>query len=152
MEDVGVQGIGSHGGLFRRILVCYDGSGGARRALHVAQSLADDVGGAVELLLVIRPPAHAETSEAREAAIETERRQLSDGLDEVIGRIEHLALSTPHEVVHDSPSDAIADFVKQHGFDLVVVGTHGREQVVHRGVGRTVEALLRKQPCPLLVV
>ncbi len=152
MDETSTRDIGTHGGVFRRILVCYDGSNGARRALHVAQSLADDVGGTVELLIVIRPPAHAETSEASEEAIETERRELSAGLDEEVGRSKQRLFGTPHEVIHENPADAIADFAKQHGFDLVVVGTHGRERVAHRGVGRSLEALLRQHPCPLLVV
>lgn len=147
-----VRGSEMHGGVFRRILVCYDGSSGARHALRVARSLAEDIGGTIDLLLVVRPPAHAETSEASEVAIETERRQLSAGLDEEVGRGMKSALGTPHVVIHDNPADAITDFAKQHGFDLVVVGTHGREQVVHRGVGRSLEALLRQHPCPLLVV
>ncbi len=147
-----VRGSEMHGGVFRRILVCYDGSSGARRALRVARSLAEDVGGSVDLLMVVRPPAHAETSEASEEAIETERLQLSAGLDEEVARDVQSALGTPHVVVHDNPADAIANFAKQHGFDLVVVGTHGREQVVHRGVGRSLEALLRQHPCPVLVV
>lgn len=152
MEQEGVRGSRVRGGVFRRILVCYDGSSGARRALHVARSLAQDVGGTVDLLLVVQPPAHAETTESREAAIETERRQLSAGLDDELGRDARMTHVTPHVIVHDSPADAIADFARQHGFDVLVVGTHGREQVVHRGVGRSLEALLRQHPCPLLVV
>ncbi len=152
MDETSTRNSGAHGGVFRRILVCYDGSSGSRRALHVAQSLADDVGGTVELLIVIRPPAHAETSDARDEAIETERRELSAGLDEEVGNSKQRTVGALHEVIHENPADAIALFAKQHGFDLVVVGTHGRERVAHRGVGRSLEALLRQHPCPLLVV
>ena len=91
------------GGMFRRVLVGFDGSAEAQRALRVALALATDLQGEAHVLLVVRPPAHAETPE-------------------------------------------------EHGFDLVVVGDHGREQTTHRGIGQSVQALLRNHPCPVLVV
>jgi nucleotide-binding universal stress UspA family protein len=46
----------------------------------------------------------------------------------------------------------VTRYVEEHGFDLVVVGSHGREQMTHRGIGHSLEAILKRQPCPVLVV
>lgn len=57
-----------------------------------------------------------------------------------------------HVIYSESPGEAIAAFVVEHGFDLLVVGAHGSDQVMHRGVGRALETLIRSHPCPILVV
>lgn len=139
-------------GVFRRILVGFDGSGEARHALRVATALASDLGGQAHVLLVVRPPAHVETEEEGRRATAAERDNLSRGLVEAQQRSPHRAALMTEVVLADDPALAIASYAEEHGFDLVVVGTHGREHTTHRGLGRSVEALLRHHPCPVLVV
>lgn len=129
----------------------FDGSDEAKRALRVSKSLAADLGGEVHVLLVIAPRSHAETPEESAVALAAELATLSAkfALEGVDQRAE-----TPvsHVVVDDNPANAIAAFVREHGFDLVVLGRRGSDQMMHRGVGRSLEALLRSHPCPILVV
>ena len=139
-----------HGGAFRRILVGYDGSAGAQDALRAAIALAEEVRGDLRVLVVVRPPAHAETPEEAAEATAAERENLTRGLAapgqgtgrEIDRRV----------VLADDPGRALAAHADEHGFDIVVVGGHGREQATHRGMGQTLAVLLRRSPCPLLVV
>ena len=140
------------GGMFRRILVGYDGSAEAQHALHVAIALADDLHGDAHVLLVVRPPAHAETPEEHAIAAEAERANLSRGLAGAQNQTQHRWEVSTEVVYADDPALAIAGYAEEHGFDLVVVGGHGREQMTHRGIGQSLEALLRHHPCPVLVV
>lgn len=140
------------GGVFRRILVGYDGSTEARHALYIATALAADLDGDVHALSVVRPPAHAETPEERKHALEAERENLSQGLLDVSNETQYRLDITTAVVFADDPAKAIAIHAREHGFDLVVVGVHGREQVTHRGIGHSLDALLRHLPCPVLVV
>jgi nucleotide-binding universal stress UspA family protein len=143
-------GEAKHGATFRRVLVGFDGSAAAQHALRVAIAFAADLGGEAHVLLVVRPPAHTETPEERALAAEAERENLSNGLSD-FSTPNHPELST--EVVYaDDPGKALAAYAAEHGFDVVVVGGHGREQMTHRGMGQSVEALLRDHPCPVLVV
>ncbi|MHB8593495.1 MAG: universal stress protein [Acidimicrobiales bacterium] len=132
--------------MFRRIVVGFDGSKQAERALRVAVDLAAGLQGEVQVLLVVRPSAHAETPEEREKAAEAEQNNLSLGLADIVREV------TTHVVFADNPAKAIAEHVALHGFDLVVVGGHGRERVTHGGIGHSVEELLRLHPCPVLVI
>jgi universal stress protein A len=152
VEPASVSDHDVSGGVIRRILVGFDGSNGAQRALHVARSLSSDLHGEVHVLVVVRPPAHAETSEAREQAVEAERRNLSQGLENQRGGDLRELVPAPHFVVDNDPPAAISRYAKEFGFDLIVVGTHGREHMTHRGVGHSLEVLLRHHPCPLLVI
>jgi nucleotide-binding universal stress UspA family protein len=149
--DQGRTGSGP-GGIFRRILVGYDGSSEAQHALHVAIALAADLHGEAHVLLVVRPPAHAETPEERTRAAAAEEENLSRGLAGVQNQTQHRWEVSTEVIYADDPAVAIADYAEERGFDLVVVGGHGREQMTHRGIGRSLEALLRHHPCPVLVV
>jgi len=46
----------------------------------------------------------------------------------------------------------IIDYVKEHGIDLVVMGTHGRSGIEHILIGSVAEKVVRKSPCPVLTV
>jgi nucleotide-binding universal stress UspA family protein len=140
------------GGMFRRVLVGYDGSNEALHALQVAIALAADLQGEAHALLVVRPPAHVETPEEQTRAAEAEKENLSRGLAEMHNQTQHRWDISTEVIYADDAAQAIADYAEEHGFDLVVVGGHGREQMTHRGIGQSVEALVRHHPCPVLVV
>lgn len=140
----------AHGGMFRRVLVGFDGSAEAQHALRVALALAADVHGEARVLLVVRTPAHAETPDDQRRAAAAEEENLSRGLA-AFHLPDHPDVSV--EVAYaDEPGRALAAYAAEHGFDVVVVGGHGREHITHRGLGKSVEALLREHPCPVLVV
>lgn len=137
--------------MFCRVLVGYDGSDGAQRALRIAAALAADLGADLRVLVVARPPAHAETPEELEQAEAAERESLSLGLG-TPGQPTHLGPDLDVRVVFaDDPARALAEHAEEHGFDLVVVGRHGREQATHRGIGRSLDELLRRGGFPVLV-
>ena len=140
------------GGMFRRVLVGYDGSTQAQHALGVGIALAADLGGDAHVLLVVRPPAHTETDEERSRAAQAEQENLSRGLEVAQNQTQHRKQVTTEVAFADDPAIAIADHAEEHGFDVIVVGVHGREQMTHRGIGQSLEALLRRHPCPILVV
>lgn len=145
---------GLRGGVFRRVLVGFDGSKEARRALRAAVALTADLGGQLHVLLVVRPPAHGETPEGLARAAQAERDNLSQGLLLAWQEAQNQPdgdISTD-VVFSDNPGKALARHAQEHGFDLIVVGGHGREHLTHRGIGHSLEALLRNHPCPVLVV
>ncbi len=140
-----------HGRAFRRILVGYDGSKEAQDALRSAIALGEEVDGDVRVLLVIRPPAHVETPEELASAAAAERDNVSQGLRGLL-EAGHARMPHTHVVFADDPAKAIAEHAKEHGFDIVVVGMHVRDHTTHRGIGHSLESLLRSHPCPVLVV
>jgi nucleotide-binding universal stress UspA family protein len=46
----------------------------------------------------------------------------------------------------------IVDTARDHGCDLIVMGTHGRSGVSRLVLGSVAEEVLRKAPCPVLAV
>ena len=50
------------------------------------------------------------------------------------------------------PADSIASYVTQQGYDLMIMGTHGRRGISHVLMGSIADAMLRHAPCPVLTV
>jgi nucleotide-binding universal stress UspA family protein len=46
----------------------------------------------------------------------------------------------------------IIDYIKEENIDLVVMGTHGRSGIEHILIGSVAEKILRKSPCPVLII
>jgi nucleotide-binding universal stress UspA family protein len=132
--------------------VGFDGSKQARSALRVAADLAADLHGEVQVLSVVRPPAYAATPEQRASEAQTERQNLARAVADVRNQTQGTWEVTTDVVFADDTARAIADHAAMHGFDLVVVGGHGRERMTHGGIGRCVDELLRRHPCPVLVI
>jgi nucleotide-binding universal stress UspA family protein len=50
------------------------------------------------------------------------------------------------------PASEIVDYAKTHGFDLIVMGTHGRTGLQHALIGSIAEKVVRRASCPVLTV
>jgi len=76
-----------------------------------------------------------------DAAVE----QFLDGIDTESIEVEsHLANGTPFvEVIR---------FAREKGIDLIIMGTHGKSGLAHALLGGVAEKVVRKSPCPVMVV
>jgi len=50
------------------------------------------------------------------------------------------------------PAIEITELAREHGFDLIVVGTHGRTGLRHALMGSVAERVVRRSGCPVLTV
>ena len=49
-------------------------------------------------------------------------------------------------------ADEIVALAAKDGFDLIVIGTHGRTGIQHALIGSIAERVVRRAPCPVLTV
>jgi nucleotide-binding universal stress UspA family protein len=145
---------------FKRILLPTDGSACSREAMHYAFSLAQQYGAQVVALHVGRhtwegatqlgPP---ETSADVIAKIQqedaAEEQRLLGEVAEA-GAQAGLGVQTRH--LSGSPPRMIVQFAKGIAADLVVMGTHGRSGLSRAVLGSVAEEVVRRAPCPVLVV
>jgi nucleotide-binding universal stress UspA family protein len=139
--------------MFRRILVGFDGSRDARDALRVGAELASVSQGEISVLMVVSA-AHGETQEERQAAFDREAGSLQElaerELDTVMRR--HSATTSMHVVASDHPDQALPEYALKHGYDLVVLGRHGRERAMHGGLGWLATSVSQNSSFPVLLV
>lgn len=141
-----------------RILVPVDFSPHADRALRYAATLAHRLGATLALVHVIEDPfvTGAWTSEVyvpsfqevRDQVIADAERKLAMLRDSVAA----MDVSAETSVTTGWPVQAIIDHAAQGGFDLIVMGTHGRTGLTHAVMGSVAERVLRRAPCPVLTV
>lgn len=140
----------------KRILWATDLSPASEEAWRYALMFADTLSAEVSLLHVVNStelagiadmpvPPSAGWLEGQLAAIEKElvTRQRE---------VESLGLSARRKVTVGPPAVAIVAEAQAEQVDLIVMGTHGRTGLTHILLGSVAEAVLRKAPCPVLVV
>ncbi len=138
--------------MFKTVLWATDGSAAADRALPVARSIAQTYGAKLRVIYVSEilagPP------QAIDAA-----QQSADAIKAVVQRkVEDLkrdgvtADFASTEMTMGGAAQAIAEFARHEGADLIVAGTRGNSQLVRLLVGSVTRRLLELAPCPVLAV
>jgi nucleotide-binding universal stress UspA family protein len=56
------------------------------------------------------------------------------------------------EVIVGTAARVITDYANDNGYDLIVMGTHGRTGLAHVLVGSVAERVVREAACPVLTV
>lgn len=138
--------------MFRKILVANDGSPAGERALKHALELAKRLEVDVTMICVEQAPrvptSIGEIKETQALAVRV--------FDEVVASAEALARS--HDVHFEAhvlvgrPVPSIVEFVKEHGFDLLVIGHVAHATLYDRIVASVTVRLVEHPPCKILVI
>lgn len=142
----------------RRILVPTDFSEHSRRALEYALSLAERMGASVDLLHVWEPPRHLEPQTLVMVPGDPGATLETLGLARA-GKFLHSwaeqyrSASVPLNV-HLERGHAADTIIRVagRGYDLVVMGTHGRTGLVRLMMGSVAQKVSALAPCPVMTV
>jgi nucleotide-binding universal stress UspA family protein len=137
----------------RRILVPLDGSPFGESVLPLAGSLAERMGGNLELVTVNPPDRHPDIPAGMIAEIASARgvgaRLYVDTQAQELHRRFEIAVYT---AVLDGPvSSAIAEHVRHDPPELIVMSTHGRSGPSRLFLGSVADRLLRELHCPFVL-
>ena len=122
---------------YKKICCAVDFSGPSRRAVQAAADLSRRFGAQLTLIHVEQP--RDEWSDADMASMLKEA--------EAYG-------ATNVKVVREKgqPSTYIGEYTKKNGYDLIVLGTHGRQGRAASLVGSVAESIVRNAACPVLTL
>jgi nucleotide-binding universal stress UspA family protein len=139
--------------MFQRILIAWDGSPVAARALDVAIDVTRRYDAELVAVSIAYSPSHAETPADREESSDAARTYLRETFREVADRAERAGVAVSHEILEgEEPARALAAYAHEHGFDLLVCGHHRGHRagrLLLRGVS---EDLLAATAVPILFV
>jgi nucleotide-binding universal stress UspA family protein len=139
--------------MFTRLLLAWDGSPPAQRALDLAVSVARRFGAEIVAVSVAHSPAHAETEEDRAESVEATRRFLDESFARVRDRAERAGVSVEHVIVEgEEPADEIIRYAHEHGFDLVVAGHHRGRRPGRMMIHGLADRLVHHADLPVLIV
>jgi nucleotide-binding universal stress UspA family protein len=139
--------------MYRRILVGFDGSDGARKALDTGIALAKALGAELHVLMVEEDlPRYAITIGEYEE-IKHQRDAYFAQLSQEVHLAAQLAeIPVQTHVVAGHEVWAIVEFIQHHHVDLLVIGHQGHSTLHERVFGSTASALVNHAPCHVLVV
>ena len=143
---------------FTKILVPLDFSPHAERAFSYATTLAQRFGASLGLVHVVEDPfvAGAWGHEAYVPNVDELFQGLVASAERQLARLKQstiaLGVTVETAVITGTPARAIVEHAKEGGFDLVVMGTHGRTGLSHVVLGSVAERVVRAAPCPVLTV
>ncbi len=139
--------------MFGKILVGYDGSAHATRALSVAVEVAGKFGASLTIA-VVRPdePGAAAAGVDHLYPVGEGARSLGVVADEVRERALAAGASAVDSVVlHGETVEQLVDYLERNRYDLVVVGTRGLTPGRRLILGSVSSSLVDRAPCPVLV-
>lgn len=139
--------------MFQKILLAYDGSDGANKALEAAIDLAKLHEGKIWALAVEERLPHisatvGEFQEAKELANEKFRKLL----EEARLKAGNAGIELKPLLRAGHPAQTIVEVAKEGEFDVILVGHSGLSGVWATFLGTTAEKVSRHAPCSVLIV
>ncbi|WHZ21889.1 MAG: Universal stress protein family [Nitrospira sp.] len=148
-DDTGTDTVGT----IKRIVVPIDLSGCSLDALEYAARFTERIGASLTVLHAMEPIAYGldfSLSHAKERR--RQREYLEDRLTVLTTFLTAHGIRAEHVLKPGLPADSIVSYVTEQGFDLMIMGTHGRRGLSHILLGSIAGAMLRHAPCPVLTV
>ncbi|MBM3820880.1 MAG: universal stress protein [Acidimicrobiia bacterium] len=144
--------------MFNRILVPTDFSEPSDAALQYARTLAAKFGASLHLFHVVEDqfvtgPFGAEMYVPHPPGTLSYLTAEAQGhMNTRISAEDRTALRATTEIIVGTAARTIVEYAADNGYDLIVMGTHGRTGLAHVLVGSVAEHVVRSAHCPVLTV
>jgi nucleotide-binding universal stress UspA family protein len=139
---------------FRRVLVGWDASPDSVTALKVAAAVARSAHGEVIALAVLPAPPPHEAWGDHEGEVSAGARHVYVAFESA--RASLAAISEAQVRLHTEEGRHVARslcaYATEHAFDLLVLGRHGYEGILHPKLGHVAHAVARASRVPVLLV
>ncbi|MGC8994024.1 MAG: universal stress protein, partial [Pyrobaculum sp.] len=124
-----------------KILIAYDGSDHAKKAVEHAVALAKAFGASIHIITVATDPSQISLEKARRIAGEAAKAVQSQGL-----QVEEVAVRS------GTPADEILNYAEEKEVDLIVMGSRGLSALQRLVLGSVSQAVVSRARVPVLVV
>jgi nucleotide-binding universal stress UspA family protein len=147
-------------GRMTKVLVPVDFSDTHGRLIEAAEKEAALRGASLFFLQLIEPAAEVAGFETDPEMMRlrigqdlaAEQRIESERLKELARQTAARGVACDSAVRFGLPADEILSAATEHGADLLVMGSHGHGALYHLFTGSVVTGVLKRSPCPVLVV
>ncbi len=140
----------------KKILVPIDFSEHSKEALEYAIPFAQQFGASIFLLYVVEPtiyPSDFSFGQIGFPNIEDELRKRGEQeLENLINEKIKKRVKAKKVIRVGKPFFEINQYAREEEIDLIIIATHGHTGVEYVLFGSTAEKVVRKAPCPVLVV
>ncbi len=132
------------------IVLGYDESPGADRALAAAITVAQKLGEPLVLVYGAAPPGLL--GEEYSSHLEALEAMGHEAVTHAVAKAQEAGVATEIEVVRAKPAEALVQVADRHDATLIVVGSYGESPIRSALLGSTPHRLLHLSTRPVLVV
>ncbi|HHW42959.1 universal stress protein [Desulfofundulus thermobenzoicus] len=137
--------------MYRKILVAYDGSPHANKALTAGIELARCCGGQLHAAAAVHLPDYAGTVSEVDDMASGAKAFYSEKLEKAAARAAGKNVHLTTHIIYGHTGEAIVRFAREENFDLIIVGSHGWSAVQRLVMGSVSTYVVRHAHCPVLV-
>ncbi|MBI3356227.1 MAG: universal stress protein [Nitrospirae bacterium] len=136
-----------------RILVPIDFSDCSLDALEYGVLVAQRAKAAIKLFHVLEPVSYGlDFTLLHVTKREQMRTVITERLSALVSALTSAEVTSEFLISGGLPADSILDAARAQPADMIIMGTHGRRGLSHTFCGSVAESVLRKSPCPVLMV
>jgi nucleotide-binding universal stress UspA family protein len=136
----------------KKILVAHDGSDHADRALLEAAALARASAAPLTVISVVPNLCFSEIGIDCDTVTKLYRAEIEGAMEGVKTLLAEKGIAAETIVLEGNPADVICDHAGGMGFDLVVVGSRGKQATERTIIGSVSSRVVACAPCSVLVV
>jgi len=137
-------------GRFHNILVGYDGSQEAEKAVEVGLAMASTLDSKIKVLAVAQP-SEPPTAVELQAVVDDAREHYDNALRRIANSARENGIRIETAIAVGHPAEQIIRQAEQGHVDLIIVGRRGISTFAKIIIGSVSERVLRYAPCPVLV-
>ena len=140
--------------MIKSILVPIDGSDHGRKAVQYAADIALKYKAMVHVVHIVSPlPDIIQESEVLEVIQDRGEAFAREILEEAVGEFKKKGVrSFQSTVLHGNPADAIIEFARKHGVDMIVMGSRGLSGVTELLLGSVSTRVCHLADCTCVTV
>lgn len=137
----------------KKILCPTDFSDASKNAVRYANEFARTMNAEVIFLHVVEPRPITTDMSVAYLPIETDlEKAAEEDLTALLEEEKDKGISAEKIVLVGQPAETIIEQSKVYDVDLIILGSHGRAGLTRLLMGSVAEAVLRKSPCPVLII
>ncbi len=141
---------------FQKILVPTDGSSCSKEAIRTASELASGLGASLTLVYFFEPFKYA-LPEGYVVYTPEQLAEMVDHFEQMLKEAKltaegHGASSVHTHVLQGVAAEDVGAYAEEHGFDLIVMGTHGRGALGRMFLGSVADKVVRASNVPVMTV
>ncbi|MCL5422354.1 MAG: universal stress protein [Nitrospirae bacterium] len=135
------------------IVVAYDGSEQAVKALREAANMAEKMGASITVVTVVPDVCLGDVSEAECRTItRIFEKDAKGSMKRVTDELASRGITAEFIIKHGSPAEKILEAAEGIGADLVVVGSHGKHGAEKYFFGSVSSRVVEHSKCHVLVI
>ena len=138
------------------VLIPTDFSEYSKAALPYAVDISRKYGAKLVILHIfdeeLLSPIFFETGKTAKEYFERLQNRFEAAVEDFLSGVNTDGIELEAELGNGTPFVEIIRFAKENGADIIVMGTHGRTGIAHTLLGSVTEKVVRKSPCPVMVI